>query len=55
MNRAQAPKTTVRLPADVSAWLRDRAAHAVTSVTAEIIRVVRERMDQDVRAEKAVD
>jgi hypothetical protein len=52
MNRAKAPKTTIRLPADVSEWLRDRAAHSVTRVTAEIIRVVRDRMAQDRRAER---
>jgi hypothetical protein len=51
MNRAQAPKTTIRLPADVSEWLRDRAKHSVTSVTAEIIRVVRDSMAHDRRAE----
>jgi Arc-like DNA binding dprotein len=51
MNRAQAPKTTIRLPADVSEWLRDRAAHSVTSVTAEIIRAVRDRIAPDRRAE----
>jgi hypothetical protein len=55
MNRAEAPKTTIRLPADVSEWLRDRAAHSVTSMTAEIIRVVRDRMRQDRRAERKVE
>jgi hypothetical protein len=55
MNRAKAPKTTVRLPADVSEWLKDRAAHSVTSVIAEIIRVVRDRMTQDSRAERQAE
>jgi hypothetical protein len=44
MNRAQAQKTTLRMPADVVEWLQQRAAHNIASVTAEIVRVVRERM-----------
>jgi hypothetical protein len=51
MNRAQAPKTTIRLLADVAEWLRARAAHCMTSVTVEIIRRVRDRIAQDRRAE----
>jgi hypothetical protein len=47
MNRAQAPKTTVRIPPDVVEWLQQRAEHNITSVTAEIVRVVRERMAQE--------
>jgi hypothetical protein len=55
MNRAKAPKTTMRLPPDVSEWLRDPAANNVSSMTAEIVRVVRDRMAQERCAEKAVD
>jgi hypothetical protein len=52
MHRAQAPKTTLRMPDDVVIWLRQQAAHNVTSMTAEIIRVIRDRMHQDRRAER---
>jgi hypothetical protein len=55
MNRAQAPKTTLRMPPDVIEWLKLRAAHNVSSMTAELIRVVRDRTAQERRAEKAVD
>jgi hypothetical protein len=54
MNRAQAPKTTMRMPPDVVEWLQQRAAHNITSVTAEIVRVVRERMARE-RAESAAE
>jgi hypothetical protein len=55
MNRAQAPKTTVRMPPDVVEWLQQRAAHNITSVTAEIVRVVRDRMAQEGRAERKAE
>ena len=41
MNRSPAPKTSVRLPADVTRFLQHKAAHHVTSMTAEIVRLVR--------------
>ncbi len=47
MNRADAPKTTLRMPPDVVEWLKRRATHNVSSMTAEIVRVVRERMAAD--------
>jgi len=53
MNRAPAPKTTVRMPPDVVEWLRQKAKHNVTSMTAEIVRVVRDRAAQERRADKA--
>jgi hypothetical protein len=53
MTRAHAPKTTVRMPPDVVEWLQQRAAHNITSVTAEIVRVVRERMAEEERAAEA--
>jgi hypothetical protein len=54
MNRAQAQKTTLRMLRDVVEWLQQRAAHNVTSMTAEIVRVVRDRMAaEEGRAEKA--
>jgi hypothetical protein len=49
MNRAPVPKTTVRMPPDVVEWLQQRAECNVTSMTAEIVRVCRERMAQDRR------
>jgi Arc-like DNA binding domain len=55
MNRAQAQKTTLRMPADVVEWLQQRAAHNITSMTAEIVRVVRDRIAQEGCAEKAID
>jgi hypothetical protein len=41
VNRSPAPKTSVRLPADVTRFLQQKAAHHVTSMTAEIVRLVR--------------
>jgi hypothetical protein len=55
MNRAQAPKTTLRMPPDVIEWLKLRAAHNVSSMTAELVRVVRDRMAQDRRAERKAE
>jgi Arc-like DNA binding domain len=52
MNRAHAPKTTLRMPPDVVEWLKLRAAHNVSSMTAELVRVVRDRMAQERRAER---
>jgi plasmid stability protein len=52
MNRAQAPKTTLRMPPDVVEWLKLRAARNITSMTAELVRVVRDRMAQERRAER---
>jgi hypothetical protein len=52
MNNAQAPKTTLRIPTDVTAWLKLRAEHNISSVTAEVVRVIRDRMHQDRRAER---
>jgi hypothetical protein len=53
MNRAQAQKTTLRMPSDVTDWLKLRAADNISSMTTELVRVVRDRMAQDRRAEKA--
>jgi Arc-like DNA binding domain len=55
MNRAQAPKTTLRMPADVVEWLKLRAERNITSMTAEMVRVVRERMAQEGRTGMEVD
>jgi plasmid stability protein len=52
MNRADAQKTTLRMPSDVVEWLKIRAAHNVSSMTTELVRVVRDRMAQDRRAER---
>jgi hypothetical protein len=45
-NKAIVRKTTFAMPDDVSDWLKKMAAHNVTSQTAEIVRVVRDRMNQ---------
>jgi hypothetical protein len=47
MNRAQCKKTTLQMPPDVVEWLRQRAAHNISSMTAEIVRVIRDRMHQE--------
>ena len=47
MNQAQFKKTTLQLPPDVVEWLRLRAKHNISSMTAEIVRAVRDRMHQD--------
>jgi hypothetical protein len=52
VNNAQLKKTTMQMPPDVIEWLRRRAAHNVSSMTAETIRVLRDRMHQDRRAER---
>jgi hypothetical protein len=41
------------MPADVVEWLQQKAAHNITSMTAEIVRAVRDRMAQEGRGEKA--
>jgi hypothetical protein len=53
MNRAQAPKTTVRMPPDVVEWPHKKAAHNITSMTAEIVRLVRERMAKEQQEDAA--
>jgi Arc-like DNA binding domain len=40
------------MPSDVVEWLKKRAAHNVSSMTTELVRVVRDRMKQDRRAER---
>lgn len=47
MNQAQAAKMTVKVPPDVRQWLEAQAAYHVTSMTAEVIRVIRDRMARD--------
>jgi hypothetical protein len=55
MNRAEAQKTTLRMPSDVTEWLKLRAANNVSSMTTELVRVVRDRMAQDRRPERKVE
>jgi hypothetical protein len=55
MNRADAQKTTLRMPPDVIEWLKLRAAHNVSSMTTELVRVVRDRMAQDRHAARKTD
>lgn len=51
MNRARAPKTSFRIPPDVSEWLKHQAARNVSSMTAELVRLVRDRMAEEDRAQ----
>jgi hypothetical protein len=53
MNQAQFKKTTLQLPPDVVEWLRQRAKHNISSMTAEVVRAVRDRMHQDRTAERS--
>jgi Arc-like DNA binding domain len=53
MNRADAQKTTLRMRSEVVEWVKKRATHNVSSVTTEFVRVVRDRMAEEGRAEKA--
>jgi hypothetical protein len=52
LNRSPAPKTSVRLPTDVTLWLQRKAQYHVTSMTAEITRAVRSQMAAE-RRERA--
>jgi hypothetical protein len=49
LNRSPAPKTSVRLPEDVTLWLQRKAQYHVTSMTAEITRAVRSQMAAECR------
>jgi hypothetical protein len=49
MNQAQAAKMTVKIPDDVRQFLEAQAAENVTSMTAEMVRSVRERKARDER------
>jgi Arc-like DNA binding domain len=50
MNKAHVKKTSFAMPSDVTDWLKKMARHNVSSMTSEIVRVVRDRMNQDLRA-----
>jgi len=49
VNRSPAPKTSVRLPEDVTRWLQKKAEYHVTSMTAEIVRIVRGQIRAEMR------
>jgi hypothetical protein len=49
MNQAQVAKMTVKIPPDVRQWLEAQAAYNVTSMTAEVIKVIRDRMARERR------
>jgi hypothetical protein len=53
MNQAEAMKMMVKVPPDVRQYLEETAAYNITSMTAEIVRSVRDRMAREQR-EKAV-
>jgi hypothetical protein len=55
MNQAQAPKTTLRMPPDVTEWLKQRAAHNISSMTTEVVRVLRDRMCAERNEARAAD
>lgn len=40
---------TLRLPDDVKEWVARRAARTASSLNSEIVRVLRDRMDQEAR------
>lgn len=42
-------RITLRLPEDLKAWTVNRAARTASSLNSEIVRVLRERMDQEAR------
>lgn len=42
-------RITLRLPEDLKAWAADRAARMASSLNSEIVRVLREKMDQESR------
>lgn len=43
-NRSHAEKTTIRLPDNVTTWLRLKAEYHVSSMTCEMVRAVRAAM-----------
>jgi hypothetical protein len=49
VNRSPAPKTSVRLPEDITIWLQRKAQYHVTSMTAEIVRLVRAEVAREMR------
>ena len=42
-------RLTFRMPADMRAWLIRRAKRNAASLNSELVRVVRERMDEEVQ------
>jgi hypothetical protein len=50
VNNAKLKKTTVALPDDVVEFLRQRATLNISSMTSELVRVVRDRMHQERRS-----
>lgn len=53
MNPADAVKMMVKVPLDVRRYLEEKTAYNITSMTAEIVRSVRDRMAREQR-EQAV-
>jgi predicted transcriptional regulator len=53
MNGAKAPQTAIRLPDDVRQWLKDQAIYNCTSLSAEAIRAIRERMALEERRQQS--
>jgi predicted transcriptional regulator len=43
-NRSHAEKTTIRLPDDITTWLKQKAEYHVSSMTCEMVRAVRAAM-----------
>lgn len=42
-------RITLRLPEELKAWAASRAARTASSLNNEIVRVLREKMDQEAR------
>ena len=55
MNQSNAEKTTMRLPNDVTSWLKARAEHNVSSMTTEAVRAIRSQIAREMREMDAVD
>jgi hypothetical protein len=49
MNHSNAEKTSLRLPNDVTTWLREKAAHNVSSMTTEAVRAIRSQIARESR------
>jgi hypothetical protein len=47
MNQPQVVKMLIKLPGDVREWLEGQAARNISSMNAEVVRSLRDRMDQD--------
>lgn len=49
MNRPQAKPYPLRLDEDLNAWIKERAKRNDRSINAELVRILREKMQQEAR------